>query len=150
MPFPALTHVAVTVTDLDASTRWYTQLFGAEPVLDEDESSGTFHHAVYALDGGTLFGVHTHNGSTAPVPSTRRAPAWTTSPSPSVGMSSTRGWLGWTSWESATAVSRTRRTAPGSHSETLTTSRWSSSRRLSESPRRYAGRNADNLHYVIS
>lgn len=65
MAFPALTHVAVTVTDLDASTRWYAQLFGAEPVLDEDESSGAFHHAVFALDGGTLFGVHAHNGSTA-------------------------------------------------------------------------------------
>lgn len=65
MPFPALTHVAITVTDLDASTRWYTQLFGADPVLDEDEESGAFHHAVFALGGGTLFGVHTHTGSSA-------------------------------------------------------------------------------------
>ena len=36
---PARAHVAVTVTDLDRSTRWYTALFGLEPVLDEDETS---------------------------------------------------------------------------------------------------------------
>ena len=47
--FPSLAHVAVTVTDLDRSTRWYTALFGSGPVLDEDEESGTFHHTVYAL-----------------------------------------------------------------------------------------------------
>ena len=64
--FPALTHVAITVTDLDASTRWYSALFDAAPVLDEDEESGEFHHAVFALDGGTLFGLHTHTGSAAP------------------------------------------------------------------------------------
>ncbi|WAC56268.1 VOC family protein [Gordonia sp. SL306] len=60
MAFPALTHAAITVTNLDASTRWYTELFGAGPVLDEDEESGTFHHTVFALDGGMLFGLHTH------------------------------------------------------------------------------------------
>ena len=63
-PFPALTHVAVTVSDLAASVEWYTRLFGAPPVLDEDEESGTFHHAVFALGGGTMFGVHTHTGAT--------------------------------------------------------------------------------------
>ncbi|HWC21046.1 MAG TPA: VOC family protein [Flexivirga sp.] len=63
MTFPALTHVAITVSDLDASTEWYTRLFGAGPVLDEDEESGTFHHAVFALEGGTLFGLHTHTTS---------------------------------------------------------------------------------------
>ncbi|WP_431817663.1 VOC family protein [Gordonia jacobaea] len=63
--FPALTHVAITVTDLDASTRWYTALFDAAPVLDEDEESGDFHHAVFALAGGTLFGLHTHTDSAA-------------------------------------------------------------------------------------
>ncbi|RNI22886.1 VOC family protein [Flexivirga caeni] len=60
MPFPALTHVAITVTDLDASTRWYNALFDTSPAVDEDEESGTFHHVVYALDGGTLFGLHAH------------------------------------------------------------------------------------------
>ncbi|MDO1485128.1 glyoxalase family protein [Rhodococcus rhodochrous] len=63
-PFPALTHVAVTVSNLPASIEWYTRLFGAPPVLDEDEESGTFHHAVFALGGGTMFGLHTHTGAT--------------------------------------------------------------------------------------
>ena len=58
--FPPLAHVAVTVTDLESSTRWYTALFGSEPVLDEDEQGGAFHHTVYALSGGQLFGLHTH------------------------------------------------------------------------------------------
>lgn len=58
--FPAIAHVAVTVTDLDRSTRWYSTLFGADPVLDEDETTGGFHHTVYLLAGGQLFGLHTH------------------------------------------------------------------------------------------
>jgi len=62
MTFPGLQHVAITVSDLERSTRWYAALFGAEPVLDEDEDSGTFHHTVFALDGGMLFGLHTHMG----------------------------------------------------------------------------------------
>lgn len=58
--FPAVAHVAVTVSDLDASRRWYTALLGSEPVLDELEERGGFHHAVYALAGGQLFGLHAH------------------------------------------------------------------------------------------
>ena len=58
--FPSITHVAVTVTDLARSTRWYTDLFGEGPVLDEDELAGGFHHTVYLLDGGQLFGLHAH------------------------------------------------------------------------------------------
>ena len=38
--FPSMTHLAVTVTDLDRSTRWYTALFAADPVLDEDVAAG--------------------------------------------------------------------------------------------------------------
>ena len=57
--FPGIGHVAVTVTDLDRSREWYTRLFGSEPALDED--TGDFYHAVYALGGGTLFGLHTHS-----------------------------------------------------------------------------------------
>ncbi len=60
--FPPFTHVAITVTDLDRSTRWYSALLGSEPVLDEDEEAGGFHHNVYLLDGGHLFGLHTHPG----------------------------------------------------------------------------------------
>lgn len=58
--FPAIAHIAVTVTDLDRSTAWYSALLGTEPVLDEDETEGGFHHTVYALPGGQLFGLHTH------------------------------------------------------------------------------------------
>lgn len=62
MAFPGLQHVAITVTDLERSTQWYSRLFGTDPVLDEDEEGGGFHHTVYALDGGLLFGLHTHHG----------------------------------------------------------------------------------------
>lgn len=55
--FPAVAHVAVTVTDLDKSRPWYGRLFGSDPVLDED--TGAFHHVVWLL-GGTLFGIHQH------------------------------------------------------------------------------------------
>jgi catechol-2,3-dioxygenase len=55
MSFPAITHVAVTVSDLDVSVPWYDALFGASAVLDED--TGPFRHVVYSL-GGTLFGLH--------------------------------------------------------------------------------------------
>lgn len=56
--FPGLGHVAVTVTDIDRSREWYSELFGARPVLDED--AGDFYHVVWALDAGSLFGIHTH------------------------------------------------------------------------------------------
>ena len=52
---PAITHVAVTVTDLDASEAWYTRVLGVKPVLDED--TGPFRHIVYQV-GNTLFGLH--------------------------------------------------------------------------------------------
>lgn len=67
--FPAIGHVALTVTDLPASARWYQRLFGVEPVLDED--AGGYHHVVFAL-GGTLIGLHGHP-STARGRSVRRA-----------------------------------------------------------------------------
>ena len=55
MPFPPITHIALTVSDLDRSVPWYERLFGAEPVLDED--TGPFRHVVWAL-GSTLVGLH--------------------------------------------------------------------------------------------
>ncbi|WP_328522882.1 VOC family protein [Kribbella sp. NBC_00359] len=48
--------MAVTVTDLAVSVPWYSQLFAAEAVLDED--TGPFRHVVFVLDGGMLFGLH--------------------------------------------------------------------------------------------
>ncbi len=55
--FPAITHVAVTVTDLGRSRPWYSALIGAQPVLDED--TGSFHHVVWLI-GSTLLGIHQH------------------------------------------------------------------------------------------
>jgi catechol-2,3-dioxygenase len=52
---PAITHVAVTVSDLAVSEPWYTMVLGVEPVLDED--TGPFRHIVYPL-GNTLLGLH--------------------------------------------------------------------------------------------
>ena len=63
--FPAVAHVAVTVSDLSRSRAWYLQLFGAEPVLDED--TGPFHHVVWLLDG-TLFGIHGHQNPSSSAP----------------------------------------------------------------------------------
>ena len=53
---PAISHVAVTVTDLSVSEAWYTRVFGVGPVLDED--TGPFRHIVYALGNNTMFGLH--------------------------------------------------------------------------------------------
>jgi glyoxylase I family protein len=55
--FPAVHHVAVTVTNLDASREWYQRLFDSKPALDEN--TGPWHHVVWAL-GPTLFGIHKH------------------------------------------------------------------------------------------
>jgi glyoxylase I family protein len=61
--FPAISHVALTVSDLDRSTQWYTALIGSDPVLDEDEAKGTYHHTVWVLPGGQLFGIHAHQAA---------------------------------------------------------------------------------------
>jgi catechol-2,3-dioxygenase len=63
--FPAITHVAVTVSDLDRSRAWYQRLVGADPVLDED--TGPFHHVVWLL-GGTLLGIHQHTSPSSAEP----------------------------------------------------------------------------------
>jgi glyoxylase I family protein len=63
--FPAVAHVAVTVSDLAISVPWYSRLFGVEPVLDED--TGPFHHVVFPLAGGQqLFGLHYFPGNAWP------------------------------------------------------------------------------------
>jgi glyoxylase I family protein len=56
--FPAITHVALTVSDLERSVPWYRQLFDKDPVLDED--TGPFHHVVWLIGDGTLVGIHQH------------------------------------------------------------------------------------------
>jgi glyoxylase I family protein len=56
--FPAITHVALTVSDLQRSVSWYRQLFDKDPVLDED--TGPFRHVVWMIGDGTLVGLHEH------------------------------------------------------------------------------------------
>ena len=63
--FPALAHVAVTVSDLQQSRPWYSALCGADPVLDED--TGSFHHVGWLL-GTTLFGIHQHPAPSSSAP----------------------------------------------------------------------------------
>jgi catechol 2,3-dioxygenase-like lactoylglutathione lyase family enzyme len=59
MTIPGITHVALTIRDMNTSGPWYRTLFGAEPVLDEHTDAG-FRHLVWLLDGGTVFGIHQH------------------------------------------------------------------------------------------
>ena len=62
--FPGMTHIALTVTDLATSVPWYERLLGSKPVLDED--TGSYHHTVYLLPGGTLLSLHQFPGSGGP------------------------------------------------------------------------------------
>ena len=61
--FPPLTHVALTVRDLNVSVPWYEALLEARPVIDED-TDPDMHHTVYLLGGGTLLGLHQHQRRT--------------------------------------------------------------------------------------
>jgi glyoxylase I family protein len=70
--FPALAHVALTVSDLDRSRAWYTRLFGSDPVLDED--TGPYRHAAWLLGNGTLFAIHQHASPRSTEPFDERRP----------------------------------------------------------------------------
>jgi glyoxylase I family protein len=66
--FPSPHHVALTVTDLEASREWYQRLLGEEAVLDEDLPAlpghhQGFHHVVFAPPGGVLVALHAHGGT---------------------------------------------------------------------------------------
>jgi glyoxylase I family protein len=52
---PPIQHVAITVSDLEASEAWYTRVLGVKPILSED--TGPFRHVVFQL-GSTLLGLH--------------------------------------------------------------------------------------------
>ena len=67
----AITHVALTVRDLDISVPWYRAVTGTEPVLDED--TGPFRHVVFAL-GDTLLGLHAFPDPVADVAFSPRRP----------------------------------------------------------------------------
>ena len=77
--FPAITHVALTVSDLGRSRPWYQQLFGSDPLIDED--TGPFHHVVWLM-GGTLVGIHQFPDLKSSDRSTSVGQAWTISPLP--------------------------------------------------------------------
>ena len=104
--FPGITHVAVTVSDLARSTAWYADLFGSAPVLDEDVEAGAFHHTVFALGGGNLFGLHQHTEPGGRL-STSAARASTTSRSRAPTATSSRA--GSTAWTSSAPARRGRR-----------------------------------------
>jgi catechol 2,3-dioxygenase-like lactoylglutathione lyase family enzyme len=67
--FPAaIHHVALTVTDLEASRAWYRRLLDADPVIDEDVPAlpghhDGFHHTIFQLTGGTILALHAHAGT---------------------------------------------------------------------------------------
>jgi glyoxylase I family protein len=46
------------------SVPWYSRLFDADPVIDED-TDPHMHHTVYLLGGGTLLGLHQHEHGAA-------------------------------------------------------------------------------------
>jgi glyoxylase I family protein len=70
--FPALTHVALTVSDLPRSVSWYRQLFDKDPVLDED--TGPFRHVVWMIGDGTLIGLHQHTNLESTEPASEFRP----------------------------------------------------------------------------
>jgi catechol-2,3-dioxygenase len=69
--FPAIGHVALTVSDLGRSRPWYRRLFGSDPVIDED--TGAFHHVVW-LVGGTVVGINQFPDPTSAEPFDERQP----------------------------------------------------------------------------
>ena len=62
-PFPAITHYAFTVSDLDRSIAWYEALFGAPPFFVGDES--TYRFAVWLEQ---KFGLHQHRATSEATP----------------------------------------------------------------------------------
>ncbi|ANY05652.1 VOC family protein [Pseudonocardia sp. HH130630-07] len=57
--FPAIHHVALSVTDLQVSEPWYVRLIGAEPAMTL--SDGPFERRVFALPSGQLLGLTRHD-----------------------------------------------------------------------------------------
>ena len=52
-------HLALTVSDLDASVNFYTALWGAAPAATMDD--GPFLRRIFALPGGTTLGLTQHD-----------------------------------------------------------------------------------------
>jgi glyoxylase I family protein len=56
--FPAIAHLALTVSDLDVSTAWYNRVFDTEPAFEMNFDA--FDRRVYALPGGQVLGITRH------------------------------------------------------------------------------------------
>ena len=57
-----LHHIALTVSDLDASTRWYTNVFGLGHLMDVPHEGG-LGRILAAPDMGLVFALHAHETS---------------------------------------------------------------------------------------
>jgi glyoxylase I family protein len=54
-------HVGVTVTDVERSTLWYTEVFGFTKLMEETHPDGTGYVVVLGKpDWSTCIGLHTH------------------------------------------------------------------------------------------
>jgi len=62
MTFPAISHIALTVRDREASVPWYQAMIGTDPLHDEHTDAG-FRHVVWQLSNGTLISIHQHDRS---------------------------------------------------------------------------------------
>lgn len=60
MTFPAISHIALTVRDREASVPWYQAMIGTDPLHDEHTDAG-FRHVVWQLSNGTLISIHQHD-----------------------------------------------------------------------------------------
>jgi glyoxylase I family protein len=61
-PITAVHHLSLTVTDLDASARWYREVFGLQQMMEET------HHGGRALvfmqpETGVFIGLHAHDSN---------------------------------------------------------------------------------------
>ena len=67
--FPsAIHHVALTVTDLEASRAWYRRLLDADPVIDERVPAlpghhKGFHHTIFVPSSGMVLALHAHHAT---------------------------------------------------------------------------------------
>ena len=81
--FPPIAHVAVTVMISIEALAGTANCWPPSPFSTRTSRLGGFHHTVFALGGGQLFGLHTHPQA-AGDSSTSTAPAWIMFPSPAV------------------------------------------------------------------
>ena len=58
MPFPEITHIALTVADLDRSIEFYNRLFGAEPIMNRRLLEGTANEYTAVVWAHPNFAVH--------------------------------------------------------------------------------------------